>query len=161
MAVRKKKFDLQYALNYVLNDENDDDSSVGGVSSDEEEELDNLLMPYERKFLLQSIKNFYFSQKKDFFTSNIFVYFIFTSCIYLNFYPFYIISLCYHYSGLDDTNTNHLEQDNDRILLSNDDTVMPPPDNVSLRICASNVFEDDEESAVGGCYNAINNRLWE
>ena len=48
MAVRKKKFDLQYALNYVLNNENDDDSSVGGMSSDEEEELDSLLMPYER-----------------------------------------------------------------------------------------------------------------
>lgn len=48
MAARKKKFDLQYALNYVLNDENDDDSSVGGMSSDEEEELDSLLMPYER-----------------------------------------------------------------------------------------------------------------
>ena len=48
MAVRKKKFDLQYALNYVLNNENYDDSSVGGMSSDEEEELDSLLMPYER-----------------------------------------------------------------------------------------------------------------
>lgn len=48
MAVRKKKFDLQYALNYVLNDENNDDSSVGGMSSDEEEELDNLLMSCER-----------------------------------------------------------------------------------------------------------------
>lgn len=48
MAVRKKKFDLQYAINYVLNDDNDSDSSVGGMSSDEEEGLDNLLMSYER-----------------------------------------------------------------------------------------------------------------
>lgn len=100
-------------------------------------------------FSFNPSKTLYFSQKKDFFTSNFFVYFIYTSCIHLNFYPFYIISLCYHYSDLDDTNTDHLEQEYDPIPPSNDDTVMPPPDNVSLSICASNVFEDDEECAVG------------
>ena len=42
-----------------------------------------------------------------------------------------------------------MEQDNDPIPPLNDDTVMPLPDNVSLGICANNVFEDDEESAVG------------
>jgi len=48
MTVRRKKFDLQYTVNYMLNDDNDDDSSVGGMSSGEEEELDNLLMNSER-----------------------------------------------------------------------------------------------------------------
>lgn len=101
-------------------------------------------------FSFNPSKTLYFSQKKIFLHQIfLFILSIYTSCIHLNFYPFYIISLCYHYSDLDDTNTDHLEQDNDPIPPSNDDTVMPPPDNISLCICASNVFEDDEESAVG------------
>lgn len=49
MATSKntKRYDLNYAVNYMLDSDNSDiDSSQGGLDSDVEERLDDLLMGY-------------------------------------------------------------------------------------------------------------------